>query len=45
MATHLDGTEVIGGEESVGPAALPGDVEVDVDSFLVLHDIDGIGGV
>ena len=39
--THLDGTEVIGGEQSVGPAALPGDVEIDVDSFVVLHDEAG----
>ena len=35
--THLDGTEVISGEEAVGPAALPRDVQVHIDTFVVLH--------
>ena len=33
----LDGSVVLGGEETVGPAALAGDVEVNVVTVLVLH--------
>ena len=33
----LDGSVVLGGEQTVGPAALAGDVEVDVVTVLVLH--------
>ena len=39
----LDGSVILGGQQTVGPAALAGDVEVDVVTVLVLHGCLFIG--
>lgn len=34
---YLNGSHVIGREKTIGPAALSGDVKINVDSLHVLH--------